>query len=814
MISPQASPPGQRLPVLSIALVSATALAYEVLLMRLFSIIQWHHFAYMMISLALLGYGVSGAFLILLQRPLLRRFAASYIINLALFGLSSVGCFLLAQHLPFNTEEILWDARQSLWLLSTYLLLAVPFFFAANAIGLALIHYQSRLARIYAADLVGAGLGSIAILLLLFAVLPVQALTVLGLLGVCAALIASVELRQRATVVLLLLPLLAGLLSLPERWGTLEMSPYKGLRQTLRIPDTRVIAEHSSPLGLLSVVESPTIPLRHAPGLSLNALTEPPAQLGVFTDGDGLSAITRYDGEREKLAYLDQLTSALPYHLRPVKRELILGAGGGSDVLQALYHQATDIEAVELNPQLGRLVTEEFADFAGHLYEVPGVTLHIGEARSFTAGSPGNYDLIQISLLDSFSASASGQYALSENHLYTTEALARFLDKLAPEGFLAITRWIQLPPRDTLKLFATAIDALRSNGNDDPGQQLILIRSWQTSTLLVKNGVVSAGDIQRVRTFCQARSFDTAFYPGITRDETNRYNRLRDAWFFDATQALLGEQRESFLEDYKYNLQPATDDQPYFFHFFKWRTLAEVLQLRARGGAALADAGYLVLVATLAQAMIASVLLILLPIWLYQRRNRPPPQALRRSMVMGYFFILGLAFLFIEIAFIQKFLLFLHHPLYAIAVVLSSFLVFSGLGSAWLGGMPQVNRDRLLSQAIAGIVILGTLYLLSLDTLLAHLSTLPDALRILLCVTLIAPLAFLMGIPFPLGLGRLADYTPDLIPWAWSINGCASVISAVLATLLAIHLGFATVIAIALALYALTLWVFPIPRRQ
>ncbi|MGB5261868.1 MAG: SAM-dependent methyltransferase [Gammaproteobacteria bacterium] len=814
IISPQTTPAGQRLPVLSIALVSATALAYEVLLMRLFSIIQWHHFAYMMISLALLGYGVSGAFLTLLQRPLLQRFAASYIINLALFGLSSVGCFLLAQHIPFNTEEILWDARQSLWLLYTYLILAVPFFFAANAIGLALIHYQARLARIYGADLVGAGLGSIAILLLLFTARPVQALIVLGLLGVCAALVACVELRQRMTVVLLLLPLLAGLLLLPDHWGTLEMSSYKGLRQTLRIPDTRVIAERSSPLGLLSVVESPTLPLRHAPGLSLNATTEPPAQLGVFTDGDGLSAITRYNGDRATLAYLDQLTSALPYHLRPVNRELILGAGGGTDVLQALYHESANIEAVELNPQFARLVTDEFADFAGHLYEQPGVTLHIGEARSFTAGSTGNYDLIQISLLDSFSASASGQYALSENHLYTTEALARFLDKLAPDGFLAITRWIQLPPRDTLKLFATAIAALQTNGSDDPGQQLILIRSWQTSTLLVKNGVVSARDIERVRAFCKARSFDMAFYPGITRDETNRYNRLRDAWFFDATQALLGAQREAFLDDYKYSLHPATDDQPYFFHFFKWRTLTEVLQLRERGGAALTDAGYLVLVATLAQAVVASLLLILLPIWLYQRRNRPAPQGVRRSMVIAYFFILGLAFLFIEIAFIQKFLLFLHHPLYAIAVVLSSFLVFSGLGSAWLGGIPQADRNRLLTQAVTGIVTLGTLYLLTLDTLLAQLGMLPDAMRILICVTLIAPLAFFMGMPFPLGLGRLADYTPGLIPWAWSINGCASVISAVLATLLAIHLGFATVIAIALALYALTLWVFPTPCRN
>jgi len=800
--------------LLSIALVSATALAYEVLLMRLFSIIQWHHFAYMMISLALLGYGVSGAFLMLLQRPLLQRFATSYIINLALFGISSVGCFLIAQRIPFNAEEVLWDARQTVWLLYTYLLLALPFFFAANAIGLALIHYRTRLARIYAADLLGAGLGSIGILLLLFVVLPVQALTGLGLLGIGAALLAVRELRQRLTTAALLLPLAAALLLLPASWSSLEMSPYKSLSQTLRVKDTRVVAQHSSPLGLLSVLESPAIPLRHVPGLSLNATTEPPAQLGVFTDGDGLSVITRYSGDRQTLAYLDQLTSALPYHLRQVDRALVLGAGGGADVLQALYHDSAVIDAVELNPQFARLVSTDYADFAGHLYQAPGVTLHIGEARSFTAGSKGDYDLIQVSLLDSFSASASGQFALSENHLYTTEALSAFLQKLAPDGFLSITRWIKLPPRDTLKLFATGIKALQARGIDDPGQHLILIRGWQTSTLLIKNAAVSTQDLERVRAFCAARSFDVAWYPGIRRDESNRYNRLREPWFHDAAQALLGETPEGFLNDYKFNLRPASDEQPYFFHFFKWRTLAEVMQLRKRGGAPLADAGYLVLVATLLQAAIASLLLILLPIWIYQRRNNPAQQTVRRSSVMAYFFILGLAFLFIEIAFIHKLLLFLHHPLYAVAVVLSSFLVFSGLGSAWLGRASVADHGRLLSRAVTGIVVLGTLYLLSLGPLLEQLAMLPDAVRILISVVLIAPLAFCMGLPFPLGLGRLADHAPDLIPWAWAINGCASVISAVLATLLAIHLGFPTVIAVALALYALSLWVFPAPCKE
>ena len=805
----------QRLPVLSIALVSATALAYEVLLMRLYSIIQWHHFAYMMISLALLGFGASGALLTILQRLLLPRFAASYIINIALFGITSVGCFLLAQRLPFNAEEVLWDPRQYIWLMGTYLLLAVPFFFAANAIGLALAHYRQRLARIYAADLLGAGLGSICILLLLFFVMPMQALMLLGLSAMAAAFLASRELGYKWQTALPWLALAAAcLLLIPAEWRALEMSPYKGLAQTLRVTDTRVIAERSSPLGLLSVVESPAIPLRHAPGLSLNARTEPPPQLGVFTDGDGLSVITRYNGDRQTLGYLDQQTSAVPYHVRTINRVLALGAGGGSDVLQALYQGATSIDAVELNPQFARLVTSDYADFAGHVYQAAGVSLHTGEARSFAASSAGNYDLIQVSLLDAFSASASGQYSLSENHLYTIEALGEMLQQLAPGGMLSITRWVKLPPRDTLKLFATAVTALRNSGVQHPERQLVLIRGWQTSTLLVRNAPFSGADIERLKAFTTARSFDTAYYPGIDRGEGNRYNRLRNDWYHDAAIALLGEDRGEFLEQYKFNLHPARDDQPYFFHFFRWSTLPEVLQLHNQGGATLAEAGYLVLVATLVQAIMASLVLILLPIWLYQRFVNPARHATSRARLVGYFLLLGLAFLFIEIAFIQKLLLFLHHPLYAIAVVLSSFLIFSGLGSAWFGRTAPASRGRLVVLAVSGIVIIGMTYLFALGPLLQQLATAPDGIRILFSVLVIAPLAFCMGIPFPSGLAQLADFAPGLIPWAWAINGCASVISAILATLLAIHTGFTLVIAIALVMYALTLWMFPVPARE
>jgi len=795
----------ERPPLISISLVSAAALAYEILLMRLFSIIQWHHFAYMIISLALLGYGASGTFISLARPWLLAHFPGAYRINLALFGLSSVACTLAAQQVPLNAEEILWDWHQALYLLAVYLLLALPFLFAANAVALALTRYRQAIARVYAADLLGAGLGSLGIVLLLFAVFPGTALKLLGSLGLLASLVAASELqgpRAHGLAGTVLAAVL--LLALPAEWLTPQPSPYKTMSQTLRIGGARVIEQRSSPLGLISVVESPRVPLRHAPGLSLQSSAPLPAQLGVFTDADGLTAIN-HNPQGETLAYLDDLTSALPYYLAEPQRVLVLGAGAGADVQQALNHGVQRIDAVELNPQLIELVRKDHADWAGHLYDHPAVRIHRGEARGFIRRSRGSYDLVQITLLDAFGASSSGLHALNESYLYTVEALQDYLARVAPGGYLAISRWIKLPPRDTLKLLATAVRALRESGIEDPGKRLVLIRGWQTSTLLIKNGVFSTDEITRLQDFCLTRAFDTAWYPGMPADAANRVNVFTQAYFYQAAAALTGARDATFMERYKFDITPATDDRPYFFHFFKWEVLPEILALRGQGGLPLLEAGYLVLVTTLLQALVLSSVLILLPLVVLRSSQDEPASAARPSRVVLYFFAIGLAFLFIEIAFIQKFILFLHHPLYAVAIVLTAFLLFAGAGSAWTArrqAHPSPTQHA-TARAVSGIAVFGLLYLLLLDPVFTALLHLPVVIRILVAIVLIAPLAFFMGMPFPLGLARLAAVRPALVPWAWGINGCASVLSAVLATLLAIQFGFTAVIITALLLYVL-----------
>lgn len=324
-----------RTTLVAVAVISAAILAYQVLLVRLFAIVSWHHFATMIISIALLGFGASGTVLALARRRLLPRFPLVFAICAALFGVTAIVGLSLAMRLPFNPLAIVWDGRQILWLGLSYLVLVVPFFFGGAAIGLGFARYTGEIGRLYAYDLVGAGVGALAVVAVLFAVPPDTTLRIIAVLGVLAAamvLVPSGTFRARGAAAGLGVAALAVAVWLPPALTAFQphISQYKGLSTALLVPDTRVIARRSSPLGLVDVVESPTIPFRHAPGLSFNNLTEPPAQIGLFTDADGFSAITRFDGDLDPLVYLDFTTAALAYHLVADPSVLILGAGGAN----------------------------------------------------------------------------------------------------------------------------------------------------------------------------------------------------------------------------------------------------------------------------------------------------------------------------------------------------------------------------------------------------------------------------------------------------------------------------------------------------
>jgi SAM-dependent methyltransferase len=468
----------------ALAVISAAILAYEVLLVRLFAIVQWHHFAFMAISIALLGFGASGTWLALCQHWVRPRFTPIFAACAALFALSAPASFLAAQALPFNALAVVWEPGQLLYLLAMYLLLVVPFFCGATCVGLAFVCYGDKVGRIYAFNLIGSAIGALGLVVVLFVLSPSEALRLIAAMGFIATALVALDRRLAFWPALSVGAMIMALTVwvLPDGWFAPRISDYKALPGALKVLGTKILSERSGPLSLLTVVESPSVPFRYVPGLSLNAPAAPPEQLGVFVDGSSMTAITRFDGRLEGLAYLDYTTDALAYHLVTRPSVLVLGAGGGSSVLQALYHRAKRIDVVELDPNMVRLLGEDHAQYAGDIYNRPEIRVHVAEARGFVSSSKNQWDVVQIPLLDAF-AGAAGVHGLSETYIYTVEAFEHYLQRLRPGGWLSITRWLKLPPRDALKLFATALEALRGLGVETPEQRLILLRGLNTTTL-------------------------------------------------------------------------------------------------------------------------------------------------------------------------------------------------------------------------------------------------------------------------------------------------------------------------------------------
>lgn len=792
---------------LSVGLIAGAALAYQVLLMRLLGIVHWQPFAALIISLALLGHGASGTWLALRRDGGPQRLQAEYLACAGAFAVAAPACFALAQRLPFNGLELIWEPRQLLWLAAMFLLLSLPFLFAASCFGLALMSRPQRIGSLYGADLLGAGSGVVLVIALLYALPAQQGLRAVAIAAALGAALAAIDFRRPRLAVALALAGIAVALLWPAGWLAPRPTPFKALPRTLLLPGAQVIAERSSPRGWLAVVDSPQVPLRHVPGLSLTATQEPAPQLGIFVDGDALTVVTRRGDDTAALAYLAQTTAAAPYALLRQPRVLVLGAGGGSEVLQALTLGAAQVVAVEPNPQLVALLRGPLAAYSGGLYDDARVQVQTGDPRSaLRANASARYDLIQFPLADSFGGSVAGVQAAAESSLYTVEALAEAYAQLAPGGLLALTRWEKQPPRDSLKLFATAVAMLRAGGSADPGAELALIRGWQTGTLLVRRGAFGADEAARLRAFCARNGFDIAWLAGLQGNDSNRYNRLRVDLLADGARALAGDGAAQYLADYRFDIRPARDDRPYFHNYFRWRTLPELWRLRAQGGAVLLDAGYLLVLAALAQALPLALLLVLLPLL----RLRKAATASELGSAGAYFLCLGLGFLFVEIAALSRIGLLLGQPLLAATLVLAVMLVCAGLGSSVSARLRGRHRLACIVVALSLLVLPGLQSLL-----FGQAAGWPFAARLAVAIAWLAPLAFVMGLPFPLGLSQLAQQRPALLPWAWGVNGCASVLSPLLATLLAIHAGLqAVMLAAALLYFAAAMVRLPVPRLQ
>jgi hypothetical protein len=790
---------------LAIALLSGSAIAYEILLLRILSIIQWGHFAALVISLALLGYGASGVLLTASRDWLAQNHPARWqnlFVALASgFGVLMLVCVTAAQGVDFNPLALVWEPAQMLHLLHLFLLLAIPFLLAATAIGLALTFNRHVIGGLYGVDLLGAGAGALGVLGIMYLATPMTSLRIIAVLASLAAAASLWGWRQRAPHKLLWLLPLSSLLAAsfwPRDWQRLRLSEFKPLHKVLLAPDTEVVVETHSPLAMLSVVRSPTIPFRYAPGLSLGFAGELPEQLAIFTDGGSMAVIDKVEKSLQELDYLDYLPSAAPYWLRARPSVLVLGAVGTGDLLLALRHSASNVRVVEANPQVVDLLLDPRNGLVSEWLGRPPIAFEIGEARSFLYSDQDTYDLIHVPLAGSMGGADSGSRALGVSYLFTTQSLMALLGRLNPGGILAINLWLRVPPRENLRLFATATEALRQSGAQDPGARMAQIRGWGTVTTLVKQGVFTNGEVSAIAEFCRRRSFDLTYLPGISPDQANRFNRLDEPYLYLGNRQILLDP-ESFLSAYKFDIRPTTDDWPFFFHTFRWRSLRELLGLAGRAGVPMVEWAYLVRVATVLQAAAAAGLFILLPLrWLRQGGK----QAVSWKVPV-FFASLGAAFMLVEMGLLQRFALYLGNPIYSVAIVLAGFLIFAGFGS--LATRPSAPSflagPGAPGIAAALIVLVGMTYAIGLPPLLASTISRPLLIKVLITLTALAPIGFLMGMPFPSGLSRAAESRVVWVPWAWGINGSASVVGAAIAPLIAIHFGLSAVLLTGLLAY-------------
>ncbi len=824
---------------LSLAMISAAVIAFQLALMQFLSLVQWRHFAAMIIAVALLGFGAAGTCLALLRPWLLRRFDSLLPLLLCLSAAGMALAVGIAQ-LPgvrFDSLLVFTAGRELLKLVLSYGVFFLPIFLAALAVGMLFVRDAGEIGRLYFWNLAGSAAGGALMtgLMWLFApamlpglaALPALAAGLLvlpeGLGGVAdpaAPALAKGEGRggaaaraepgpggraaggllrraagrpasgwQPALVAAVLLSALAVAFAVVHP-PVPVLSEFKGLSRSLHLPGARITAERTSPHGLMQRFSSPA--LRTAPGLSLTWQEEIPGGAALFNSGDWFGAIV---GPGQG-AFLDHTTGALPYALGKSQSVLILDAGSLGLVSQAVNRGATRITAVEPHPAVLPLLAGESAGGGDAAVSHPAVSLQPLSSRTFLSRDRSHYDLVLLPTPDAFGGT-SGLYAVREDYLLTREALRQVWQKLTPGGAIGVTCWLDEPLRHPLKILALLAEALEAEGVVDPRRHVAAVRGWATITFLAKKSPLTATDADRVRRFCAELRFDPALLPGLRPEERMRFHGLPDDRLFLALDALLGPSRGRFIAAYPFAIGPATDDRPYFSQFLRWQSIPYLAALYGLDAFPFLEAGYLLILLTLAQVAAAAVVLILAPL-----RALGPGRRSRLATLL-YFGGLGLGYLFVEICLIQRFILFLGSPITAAAVVIAGMLLSSGIGS--------LLSERLLKERWHGPALLGAicctilLYARFLTPLLLAAIGLPGGARIALALLLIAPAGLLMGVPFPLGIRLLAATAEAEIPWAWGINGCLSVVSTLLATVIAVELGFTWVMAGAAAAYGIAL---------
>jgi hypothetical protein len=776
-------------------LAAMATLMYQVLLTRIFSVSMWYHFGFIAISVTMFGMTVGALLVYLAPRAFPDQALDSRLTQSSLvFAVSVVFSLLAHLSIPFMTRP---SAVHMFGIGLTYLALAVPFTASGICLTLALTRVPARVGAIYAADLVGAGLGCIAVVGLLeivdgpSAVILVGAIAALG--SLCFALRSGRALVLTGAAVAVLF----------AAWGALNAR----------------LVERQHPLGVRLVwvkgrLETPPIwerwnsfsrlavwPWTDQPfGWGLSDRWPPDRrveQLLLNIDASAATVLTRYSGERSQIEHLAYDISNTAHHLRPGSHVLVVGVGGGHDILSALLFEQPRITGVELNGEILDGVNRRFGDYTGQLDRQPGVTLVNDEARSFIARSREQYDIVQVTLIDTWAATASGAFVLSENALYTVEAWARMLDRLSPRGILTFSRfYFKTQPAEVYRLASLAAAALARRGVDAPRGHIVIVRKMRdldnpdepngVGTILVSPQPFTAGDLARVETLCAELGFERVLTPDFALDAT--FAALASD---DPAEARRAQQAAAL------DITPPTDDRPFFFHMLRLRDFLR----RDLWNASMLDfnlKAIFVLAVLLATVLVLTSLCIVVPLWLTRRRVRLEGQA----PLFVYFIGIGFGFMLIEIAMMQRLNIFLGHPIYGMTVVLFCLLLASGAGSALSQRFVSDVRQGAAAPAVLGALVgVVTIAMLGSAPLFALFEPAATPFRIAVAALLLVPLGLVMGTAFPLGLRLAADRAEALAPWLWGLNGASSVCASVVVVAISLTAGITMAFAAGAACY-------------
>lgn len=754
---------------LGIGLTTLATLILELSLTRLFSVVFYYHFAFLAISIALFGLGVGGvlSYVVAAQRG--KVFAKlGWLSTINGIAVPAALIFLLSRGKEFDN----WT------LAAVYFSSALPFVIAGAVVSLAIDETIERIERVYFYDLLGAAGGCLLLVPFLNYFGGPNTVIAAGVLFAAAGAIwfhVEGRIQGRAAAVLLALAL-TSLVILNFKDPVVEVKYAKG-----KEIGKEVFTKWNS----------------------FSRIGVSPVTNWIIIDADAATGIVTADFDNLTPQWRkDLLTSgpSLPYHIKPGAKTLIIGPGGGYDVARALASGAKDVTGVEINPIIAnQVMRDKFLDLSHRLYLRPEVRIVVEDGRSFVRRSPEKYQVLQATLVDTWAATAAGAFALTENNLYTTDAFYDYLSHLTDDGILAFTRWGFEPPRESLRLLSLAREALRQLGENDPARHFVvarenvnLIKEWgATDTVIISRKPMTEAMLPAIREAVAAAKLDMVYAPGM-RDDTKFAQMLTSA------------NPEAFYKGYSYDITPVSDNRPFFFYTVQPRDLLDFLAASYKGSADYKiNRAVPLLFGLLGVSLLATIITLALPPLLLGARL-PQEKGVRRFLL--YFVAIGVGYILIQVALIQKFVLFLGHPTYALTVIIFSMLISSGCGSFFSKRFLADSRDRWIQvlMAVTGAVIV--LAIVAGPITSAGVGW-PLWIKAPVAMLLIAPAGFAMGIPFPTGMAYLERRHKPSVRWAWSLNAASSVLGSACSMFFALYLGLMQTLILGGLLYLVAAWI-------